>query len=96
MNIKLLGDRVIVKHLGYEEVDKNGFKILFTEMEKALKGEVLKVGPGIDGNPMTVKEGDTVLYGKDVGIEISVEGQPVMIMRESDIYTAIEENEKAD
>ena len=70
MNIKLLGDRVIVRHLGYEEEDKSGFKILETEMEKPLKGLVLKVGPGINGLPMTVQEGDTVLYGKNAGIKI--------------------------
>jgi chaperonin GroES len=93
-NIKLLGDRVIVKHHGYEEEENSGWKFIETEHDKARKGEVLAVGPGINGLSMTVKEGDIVLYGKDAGMELTVEGQKVLIMRESDIYTSIENEEK--
>lgn len=94
MNIKLLGDRVIVEHHGYEEEDHHGFKVLETEHEKPRKGTVLEVGPGINGNPMIVSKGDTVLYGKDAGMEITVNGKKVLLMRESDIYTTIENEEK--
>lgn len=89
MNIKLLGDRVIVKHKNFLEEDNSGFKLLDNDRERVRQGEVLCAGPGLKGLEMTVKKGDTVLYGRDSGVEIYVENEKVLIMRECDIYSVI-------
>lgn len=89
MNIKLLGDRVIVKHAGFAEENSSGVIILDNDRERARIGKVLAVGPGIKGLPMTVKIGDEILYGRDSGTDITVENERVLIMRECDIYSVI-------
>ena len=84
-NIKPLADRVVVKPADAEEKTASGIIIPDTAKEKPQKGTVVAVGPGKKDEPMTVKEGDSVLYGKYSGTEITLDGDDVLIMRESDI-----------
>ena len=88
--IKPLGDRVIVKPKEAEETTKGGIILPDTVKEKPIEGSIVATGPGRyeDGKlvQMTVKVGDTVLYGKYGGTEITVEGDEYLIMRESDIF----------
>jgi chaperonin GroES len=89
LNITPLHDRVIVKPAAAEEKTAGGIIIPDTAKEKPQRGTVLAAGPGKKDEPVTVKAGDTVLYGKYAGTEISVEGQDYLIMRESDILAVI-------
>lgn len=89
VSIKPLGDRVVVKPQDAEEKTAGGLYIPDTAKEKPQKGTVVAVGPGRFENgtkvDMTVKEGDTVLYGKYSGTEITLGDDDVLIVRESDI-----------
>lgn len=87
--MKPINDRVVVKAAEAEEKTSGGIIIPDTVKEKPQKGEVIAVGPGKDGNPMTVKKGDTVLYGKYAGQEIHYKGKDYLIMREDDILVII-------
>ncbi|MBP6825488.1 MAG: co-chaperone GroES [Saprospiraceae bacterium] len=87
--MKPISDRVIVKPAPAEEKTKGGIIIPDTAKEKPQRGEVIAVGPGKDGNLMTVQVGDIVLYGKYSGQEISHEGSDYLIMREDDILVII-------
>jgi chaperonin GroES len=89
LNIKPLHDRVLVEPAKAEEKTIGGIIIPDTAKEKPQKGTIVAVGPGKKDEPMTVKEGDTVLYGKYAGTEITVEGNDYLIMRESDIVAVI-------
>ena len=90
LNIKRpLADRVIIEPAQAEEKTAGGIIIPDTAKEKPQKGIVLAVGEGKKDEPMTVKVGETVLYGKYAGTEISVEGSDYLIMRESDIVAII-------
>lgn len=89
LNIKPLADRVIVKPADAEQTTKGGIIIPDTAKEKPQKGTVVAAGPGKKDEPVTVKVGDTVLYGKYSGTEISVEGDDYLIMRESDILAVL-------
>ena len=96
MNLKPLGDRVIVKQDEAEETTAGGLILAHDAKEKPQTGVVLKVGEGKldkDGNlvPVPVKEGDRVLYGKYGGTEVKVDGEEVMILRSEDIYAVFEE-----
>lgn len=88
-----LGDRVVVKPQPAEEKTASGLFIPDTAKEKPQKGTVLAVGPGRVENgtkiDMTVKAGDTVLYGKYSGTEIELDGDDVLIMRETDILGVV-------
>ena len=84
--IKPLADRVLVESAPAEEKTASGIIIPDTAKEKPLQGTVIAVGPGKTDEPMTLKEGDTVLYGQYSGTEIKLEGKTYLIMRESDIY----------
>lgn len=91
MNLKPLGDRVIVKADEAETTTASGLILAKETKEKPQTGIVLAVGPGKldkDGNylPMPVKEGDKVLYGKYGGTEVTVENDEVLILRADDIY----------
>lgn len=86
-----LHDRVIVKPNAAEEVTTGGIIIPDTAKEKPMRGTVIAVGPGKPDEPTTVKEHDTVLYGKYAGTEVSFEGQDYLIMRESDILCVLSE-----
>ncbi|MDA8628676.1 co-chaperone GroES [Bacteroidia bacterium] len=85
VNIKPLADRVLVEPVAAEQTTASGIIIPDTAKEKPQKGKIIAVGNGKPDEPMTVKEGDTVLYGKYAGTEINHEGADYLIMRESDI-----------
>ena len=87
--MKPIADRVIIKTAPAEEKTKGGIIIPDTAKEKPQRGEVVAVGPGKDGNLMTVAPGDIVLYGKYSGQEISYEGQDYLIMREDEILVIL-------
>jgi len=87
--IKPLADRVIIEPAKQEEKTAGGIIIPDTAKEKPQKGIVLAVGSGKKDEPMTVKAGDTVIYGKYSGTELSFEGKEYIIMKESDIYAII-------
>ena len=89
MKIKPLADRVVVEAAKAEEKTASGIYIPDTAKEKPQKGKVVAVGKGKPDEPMTVKVGDTVLYGKYSGTEINVDGTDVLIMRESDIFAIV-------
>ena len=89
MNIKPLADRVLVEPAPAEEKTASGIIIPDTAKEKPQKGNVVAVGAGKKDEPMTVKVGDTVLYGKYSGTELSLENEDYMIMRESDILAVL-------
>lgn len=88
--MKPINDRVVVKPASAEETTKGGIIIPDTAKEKPQRGEVVAVGPGKDGNLMTVAPGDIVLYGKYAGQEISHDGQDLLIMREDDILVILD------
>ena len=89
VNITPLHDRVIVKPAAAEEKTAAGIIIPDTAKEKPQRGTVMAAGPGKKDEPMTVKSGDTILYGKYAGTEVSFEGEDYLIMRESDILAVI-------
>ena len=89
VNIKPLADRVLVAPSPAEEKTASGIIIPDTAKEKPQKGKVVALGPGKKDEPMTVKVGDYVLYGKYGGTEIAIEGDDYLIMRESDIYAIV-------
>lgn len=89
VNIKPLADRVLVEPAAAEEKTASGLFIPDTAKEKPQKGTVIAVGNGKKDEPLTVKVGDTVLYGKYAGTELSVEGKDLLIMRESDIFAIL-------
>jgi chaperonin GroES len=89
INIKPLADRVLVEPAAAEEKTAGGIIIPDTAKEKPMKGTIVAVGEGTKDQPITVKTGDKVLYGKYAGTEISVDGVDYLIMRESDIYAII-------
>jgi chaperonin GroES len=89
VNITPLHDRVIVKPAAAEEKTAGGIIIPDTAKEKPQRGIVIAAGPGKKDEPMTVKAGDTILYGKYAGTEITFEGADYLIMRESDILAII-------
>lgn len=89
VNIKPLADRVLVVPAPAEEKTASGIIIPDTAKEKPQKGKVVATGPGKTDEPMTVKVGDHVLYGKYGGTEVTVDGIDYMIMRESDIYAVV-------
>ena len=89
LNIKPIADRVVVEAAPAEEKTASGIYIPDTAKEKPQRGTVVAVGDGKKDEPLTVKVGDEVLYGKYAGTEITYEGKEYLIMRESDIYAVI-------
>jgi len=89
LSLKPLADRVLVEPAVAETKTAGGIIIPDTAKEKPMKGKVVAVGNGKPDEPLTVKAGDTVLYGKYAGTEIQVDGKEYLIMRESDIYAII-------
>ncbi|MDH7485618.1 MAG: co-chaperone GroES [Anaerolineae bacterium] len=95
MNLKPLGDRIVVKPIEREERTPSGIILPETAKEKPQEGEVLAVGPGRrddNGNriPMEIKEGDRVLYAKYAGTEVKLDDQKLLILKESDVLALIE------
>lgn len=89
LNIKPIADRVVVEAAPAEEKTASGIYIPDTAKEKPQRGTVVAVGDGKKDEPLTVKVGDEVLYGKYAGTEITHDGKEYLIMRESDIYAVI-------
>ncbi len=89
VNIRPLADRVLVEPAAAEEKTAGGIIIPDTAKEKPQKGKIIAVGTGKKDEPMTVKVGNQVLYGKYGGTEITLEGKEYLIMRESDIYAIV-------
>lgn len=95
MKFRPLHDRVVIKRLDEEGKTAGGIIIPDTVKEKPMRGEVVAVGPGIcdqsgKTNPPDVKAGDTVLFGKWSGTEIKVDGQGLLVMKETDILGVLE------
>jgi chaperonin GroES len=88
--MKPINDRVVIKPAMAEETTKGGIIIPDTAKEKPQRGEVVAVGPGKDGNLMTVQVGDIVLYGKYAGQELNYQGDDFLIMREDDILVVLD------
>jgi len=89
VNVKPLADRVLIEPSPAEEKTAGGIIIPDTAQEKPQRGKVVAVGTGKKDEPMTVKVGDTILYGKYSGTEITIDGNDFLIMKESDIYAVI-------
>ncbi len=89
MKIKPLADRVLVEPAAAEEKTASGLYIPDTAKEKPQRGKVVAVGSGKKDEPMEVKVGDEVLYGKYSGTEISVDGKEYMMMRQADILAVV-------
>jgi len=96
MNLKPLGDRLIVRAVDEEETSPSGIVLPDTAKEKPQKGEVLAVGDGNwdeDGEkriPLDVAKGDVVLYSKYGGTEVKVDGEDLLVLRESDVLAKVE------
>jgi chaperonin GroES len=95
MHFRPLHDRVVVRRIESEEKTAGGIIIPDTAKEKPQEGEILSVGPGARGedgklHPLDVKAGDRVLFGKWSGTEVKIDGEDLIIMKESDIMGIIE------
>ena len=96
MKFRPLHDRVVVRRIEQEEKTSGGIIIPDTAKEKPQEGEVIAVGPGARGedgkiHPLDVKAGDRILFGKWSGTEVKIDGDDLLIMKESDIMGVIEE-----
>jgi chaperonin GroES len=89
LNIKPLADRVLIEPSQAETKTASGIIIPDNAKEKPQKGTVIALGKGTKDEPMTVKVGDAVLYGKYAGTELKLEGKDYLIMRESDILAIV-------
>jgi chaperonin GroES len=95
MAFRPLGDRVVIKRVEEEAKTKGGIIIPDTVKEKPQEGEVLAVGPGARDEsgkrvPMDVKAGDRILFGKWSGTEVKIDGEDLLIMKESDILGIVD------
>jgi chaperonin GroES len=100
MKFRPLHDRVLIRRVESEEKTAGGIIIPDTAKEKPMEGEVVAVGPGARGEdgklqPMDVKAGDRVLFGKWSGTEVKLEGEELIIMKESDIMGVLEQSAAA-
>lgn len=89
VNIKPLADRVLIEPMAAETKTASGIIIPDTAKEKPQKGKVVAVGPGTKDEDMTVKVGDSVLYGKYSGTDLKLDGGDYLIMRQSDILAIV-------
>ena len=89
VNVKPLGDRVLIKPAPAEEKTASGIIIPDTAKEKPQKGEVIAIGNRKKDEPLIVGVGDTVIYGKYSGTELAYEGEDYLIMREADIFAIV-------
>ena len=95
MKFRPLHDRVVVRRITAEEKTAGGIIIPDTAKEKPMEGEVVAVGPGARNEagavvPLGVKKGDRILFGKWSGTEVKIDGEELLIMKESDIMGIIE------
>lgn len=96
MKFRPLHDRVVIRRLSAEEKSRGGILIPDTAQEKPQEGEVVAVGPGACNDagvimPLQVKAGDRVLFGKWSGTEVKIDGEELLIMKESDLMGVIED-----
>ena len=89
LSIKPLADRVVIEPAAAEQKTASGIIIPDTAKEKPQQGTVVAVGPGTKDNQMTLKVGDTVIYGKYASTEFHLDGKDYMIMRENDVIAII-------
>jgi chaperonin GroES len=87
--VRPLHDRILVRRVAEDDKTAGGIIIPDTAKEKPQRGEVVAVGPGKDGNLMTLQVGDIVLYGKYAGQEFTHDGHEYMVMREDDILVVL-------
>lgn len=92
VNVTPLADRVLVQAAPAEERTASGIIIPDTAKEKPQRGTVIAVGNGKKDEPLTVKVGDSIIYGQYSGTEIKIEGSSYLIMRESDIFGIVSSN----
>lgn len=90
MKLKPLADRVLILPMEAEQVTVGGIIIPDSAKEKPLKGTVMAAGKGTNDEPMELKEGDTVFFGKYAGTEVEFEGKKYIIMRQSDVLAVVE------
>lgn len=94
MNIKPLGDRIVIKVIENEEKTESGIVLPETAKEKPQQGEVLAIGSGeiVDGKkvPLEVEVGDKIIYSKYAGTEVKLDGEEYLIIRQSDVLAIIE------
>ena len=94
MKLRPLGDRVVLKQLEAEEKTKGGIILATQSQEKPQEAEIIAVGPGatVDGKlvPMQVKVGDKVIYTKYAGTSVKIDGEEVIVVKESDILAVVE------
>ena len=94
MNVKPLGDRVVIKNLETEETTKGGILLTSAAKEKPQMAEVLAVGPGgnVDGKEITmhVKVGQKVIYSKYAGTEVKLDGEEFILVRQSDVLAVVD------
>ena len=94
MNIKPLGDRVVIKNVESEETTKSGIILTGTAKEKPQMAQVIAVGPGgnVDGKEITMHDsvGQKVIYSKYAGTEVKLDGEELIIVRQSDILAVVE------
>jgi chaperonin GroES len=100
MNFKPLLDRVVVRRVGADEKTSGGIIIPDTAKEKPMEGEIVAVGDGARNDsgrhvPLDVKPGDRILFGKWSGTEIKIDGEELLIMKESDVMGVVLKSEKA-
>ena len=95
MNVKPLGDRVVIKNVEMEETTKSGIVLPGAAKEKPQMAEVIAVGPGgiVDGKEivMHVKEGQKVIYSKYAGTEVKLDGEEYILVKQADILAVVEE-----
>jgi chaperonin GroES len=89
LKIKPLADRVVVEPAEAEATTASGIIIPDSAKEKPQKGSIVAIGTGKKDEPLTVKVGDAVLYGKYAGTEITIDGKDYLIMREADIFAVV-------
>ena len=90
MSLKPLFDRVVIRNVETEEVTKGGILLTSASKEKPQMAEVLAVGPGAKDVEMVVKVGDKVVYSKYAGTEVKLDGQEVIVIKQSDILAIVE------
>ena len=95
MSFRPLHDRVVIRRVNQEEKSRGGIIIPDTAKEKPMEGEIVAVGPGARDEtgklvPLDVKDGDRILFGKWSGTEVKLDGEDLLIMKESDIMGIIE------
>ncbi len=100
MSFRPLHDRVLVRRIEEEEKTAGGIIIPDTAKEKPMEGEILAVGPGVRNEqgaltPLDVKKGDRILFGKWSGTEVTMNGEELIIMKESDVMGIIEDKSKS-